>query len=198
MPTAVPTAALDAVQLLDRYAAVRRATERLCEPLSAEDLVVQSMPDASPAKWHLAHTTWFFETFVLSDPALAGYEPFDPRFNYLFNSYYESVGPRHPRPRRGLLTRPSAAEVYAYRAHVDAALAERLPRLDGEEWERLRPVIELGINHEQQHQELIFTDIKHAFAQNPLQPAYAALPDSPAGSAPPMQWLEFDAGVRQI
>ena len=125
-------------------------------------MLVQSMPDASPAKWHLAHTTWFFETFVLSDPAFGDYKPFDPDFNFLFNSYYEAVGDRHPRPKRGLLTRPTVDEVFRYRAHVDdamqnAATAERRPTsVDS------RPIIELGMNHEQQHLELLFTDIKHA------------------------------------
>src|SRR5438045_138975 len=118
MPTAVPTAALDAVQLLDRYAAVRRATERLCEPLSAEDCQVQSMPDASPAKWHLAHTAWFFETFVLA-AADRTYRPINPQYAYLFNSYYDAIGARHPRPQRGMLSRPSLVETYCYRRAVD-------------------------------------------------------------------------------
>jgi ergothioneine biosynthesis protein EgtB len=161
-----------AAGLLSRYRQVRTALEAAAEPLSPEDLVVQSMPDASPAKWHLAHTSWFFETFVLSDPAFGGYQPFHPQFAYLFNSYYDAVGDRHPRPRRGLLTRPSAGEVFRYRAHVDAAIAERLPRLSSSDFDRLGPVMELGLNHEQQHLELLYTDIKHAFAQNPLRPAY--------------------------
>jgi ergothioneine biosynthesis protein EgtB len=196
-----PTAALpggELMSLLARYREVRAAVEAACAPLSPEDMQVQSMPDASPAKWHLAHTTWFYETFILSDPALGGYEPFDPTFGYLFNSYYEAVGPRHPRPRRGLLTRPGVADVYRYREHVDAAIAQRLPRLGGPDYRRLRPVIELGINHEQQHLELIYTDIKHTLAQNPLHPVYQAAAPAPRTAAPPLRWQEFDAGVRRI
>jgi ergothioneine biosynthesis protein EgtB len=183
--------------LLDRYHQVRAATEATCEPLSPEDAVVQSMPDASPAKWHLAHTSWFFETFFLSDPAI-GCPPFEPAYGYLFNSYYEAVGPRHPRPRRGLLTRPTLGEVYRYRAHVDAVISERLPRLADR---RLSSVVELGLNHEQQHLELILTDIKHAFAQNPVRPAYApecAPPPLTAAEIPPASWTTFAAGVYSI
>jgi ergothioneine biosynthesis protein EgtB len=186
------------LSLLTRYREVRAAVEAACEPLSPEDMGVQSMPDASPAKWHLAHTSWFYETFVLADPALGDYRPFHPAFAYLFNSYYEAAGPRHPRPNRGLLTRPSAAEVFRYRARVDAALAQRLPRLAEADFLRLRPVVELGINHEQQHLELILTDIKHAFAQNPLRPAYRELPPASPRPAPTPRWLAFDAGVRRV
>jgi ergothioneine biosynthesis protein EgtB len=189
----------DAASLfLKRFGEVRSATEALCAPLSPEDMAVQSMPDASPAKWHLAHTTWFFETFVLADAAVDDYQPFHPFFTYLFNSYYEAVGPRHPRPQRGLLTRPSAADVLRYRAHVDAAIAGRLPRLDEAALARLRPVLELGLNHEQQHQELLLTDIKHAFAQNPLRPAYHELPALPPASVPALHWVEFDASLRRM
>src|SRR5262245_30396593 len=145
--------------LLARYRQARAALEAAAAPLSPEDLCVQSMPDASPGKWHLAHTSWFYETFVLSDPAFGRYEPFHPDFNYLFNSYYEAVGERHPRPKRGLLTRPSVDEVYRYRAHVDSAMAERLPRLKDTDFRRLRTVVELGVNHEQQHVELLYADI---------------------------------------
>jgi ergothioneine biosynthesis protein EgtB len=184
--------------LLARYREVRSALEAVAEPLSAEDMVVQSMPDASPTKWHLAHTAWFFEAFVLSDAALGPYAPFDSAFNYLFNSYYEAAGPRHPRPRRGLLTRPSVGEVFRYRAHVDAALAERLPRLDGPDLARLGPVVELGCHHEQQHLELALTDIKHAFAQNRLCPVYRELPPPTPEPIPDLHWLESGAGVRRI
>ncbi|MGH7211729.1 MAG: hypothetical protein ACREF1_09750, partial [Acetobacteraceae bacterium] len=143
---------------LDPYHVIRSHTERLTTALSPEDQCVQSMPDASPAKWHRAHTTWFFEEFVLR-PHLPSYRGFDPDFRYLFNSYYEAVGPRHPRPFRGLLTRPSSARVDAYRAHVDAAM-ERLLR---DPPEAAVSLIDLGLQHEQQHQELLLTDIKHAF-----------------------------------
>jgi ergothioneine biosynthesis protein EgtB len=151
-------------KLAQAYAEVRAYTEALAQPLSAEDCQLQSMPDASPVKWHLAHTSWFFENVILA--GRAGYKPFDPHFAYLFNSYYEALGPRHPRPRRGYLSRPSLEEVYAYRAHVDAAI------LEASSDEAVHGLITLGLNHEQQHQELILTDIKHAFFSNPLLPAY--------------------------
>src|SRR5947209_8998601 len=192
--------------LLAHYRQARAALEAAAAPLSPEDLCVQSMPDASPAKWHLAHTSWFYETFVLSDPATGRYEPFHPAFNFLFNSYYDAVGDRHPRPQRGLLTRPSADEVFRYRAHVNAAMAERLPRLKDADFQRLKPLVEIGINHEQQHLELLYTDVKHAFAQNPLKPAYRGgrppgLPDSPkpVGLGPRKpDWVAFDAAVYRI
>jgi ergothioneine biosynthesis protein EgtB len=149
--------------------AVRAATMQLAAPLSAEDCALQSMPDASPVKWHLAHTTWFFETFVL-EHHLRGYRPFDPRFRVLFNSYYHAVGDRHPRPERGLLSRPGLAEVCAYRDHVDSHLATLLARADDDP--ALAALLELGVQHEQQHQELILTDVKHLLSRNPLQPAY--------------------------
>jgi ergothioneine biosynthesis protein EgtB len=177
-----------------RYQEVRARTEALCAPLTPEDMVVQSMPDASPAKWHLAHTTWFFEAFLLA-PREHGFTPFHPGYAFLFNSYYDAVGPRHPRPKRGLLTRPPLEEVRAYRRQVDArvlALAEEGLDADGE------AVLELGLHHEQQHQELLLTDVKHAFSENPLHPAYAA-PLSPSRrAAPPLVWLEHEGGLRDI
>jgi ergothioneine biosynthesis protein EgtB len=151
-----------------RYREVRSATVALALPLSDADATVQSMPDASPSKWHLAHTTWFFESMVLRT-ASSDYRPFDERFNFLFNSYYESVGSRHPRPLRGLLTRPTLAEVLAYREYVDLAMMQLLQMPPSEE---VLEVVELGCQHEQQHQELLLTDILHLFAQNPLHPAY--------------------------
>ena len=152
--------------LSNRFQSVRAATEALAAGLTDEDQCVQSMPDASPAKWHRAHTTWFFEQFVLV-PHVPGYDVFDPAFGFLFNSYYEAVGPRHPRPSRGLLTRPSAAHVTQYRRHVDAALRQAMPYLPSD----IHLVIDLGLHHEQQHQELLLTDMLHAFAANPLFPA---------------------------
>jgi ergothioneine biosynthesis protein EgtB len=150
------------------YASVRQSSESLCELLSDADATVQSMPDASPAKWHMAHTSWFFETMVLR-PNLPGYRVFDESFNFLFNSYYETIGARHPRPKRGILTRPSLEMILAYRAHVDAGV-ERL--LERETSTSVVELLELGCHHEQQHQELLLTDILHLFSQNPLQPAY--------------------------
>jgi ergothioneine biosynthesis protein EgtB len=186
------------VSLSRRYRDVRAMTERLAEPLSAEDCQVQPMPDASPVKWHLAHTTWFFETFLLA-PRAPGYRPYHPSFNYLFNSYYNAVGRRIARPERGLLTRPGLAEVYAYRGAVDEAVARFLSTADAATLSDMAPVIELGLNHEQQHQELIVTDIKYTLSMNPLHSAY--LPDAAAprdGSAPPSAWRTFPGGVHWI
>jgi ergothioneine biosynthesis protein EgtB len=186
--TAPPTESLSA-----RYRAVRRATGALCEPLEVEDYVIQSMPDASPAKWHLAHTGWFFETFVLA-VHVPGYRSFDPRFAVLFNSYYNAVGPRWPRPERGVLSRPTVAEVFRYRAYVDERMTELL---DSDLPRSVADVVTLGLNHEQQHQELLLTDLKHALAANPLRPAYReAAP--PAGPAPPLEWRNLRGGVVSI
>jgi len=156
--------------LAQRFVQVRQQSLALAEPLSAEDQCVQSMADASPTKWHLAHTTWFFEAVVLS-PHSPGYRPFDARFGRLFNSYYESLGPRHPRPLRGLLTRPALAEVHAYRAAVDATMSDFIAKAPAEAWSTAAALIELGLHHEQQHQELLLTDILHLMSLNPLLPA---------------------------
>src|SRR4051794_15332209 len=157
------------------YHAVRSRTGQLCEPLEREDYVVQSMPDASPVKWHLAHTTWFFETFLL-EPHLPGYRPFHPEFRFLFNSYYQGVGPRWPRGQRGLLSRPTAVEVFGYRAYVDRHVARLLRAAGVEALRRIATTVLLGVHHEQQHQELILTDLKHAWAANPLHPVYQKVP----------------------
>jgi ergothioneine biosynthesis protein EgtB len=178
--------------LTDLLRATRAHTMALAAPLSDEDAQLQSMPDASPAKWHLAHTTWFFETMVLA-PHLNGYQIFDEAWPRLFNSYYESLGPRHARPQRGLLSRPGLAEVKAYRSHVDAALADLLPQASPE----ARTLIELGCHHEQQHQELLLTDILHAFSCNPLLPAYDA--SAPQKATPVEQaWLGHAGGIVDI
>jgi ergothioneine biosynthesis protein EgtB len=178
--------------LTDRYQAVRQQTEALCEPLENDDYLLQSMPDASPLKWHLAHTTWFFETFVLSR-YLPGYRPYHPAFAFLFNSYYNAVGPRWPRGERGLLARPTVAEVYRYRAHVDEQMRRLFHRGGMAESDEAAAVVVLGINHEQQHQELMLTDLKHAWSINPLHPVYRpALADD--GARPPHGWLDFAAG----
>jgi ergothioneine biosynthesis protein EgtB len=180
----------------DAYIAVRAETERRAAPLSAEDQVVQSMPDASPTKWHRAHTTWFFEEFLLKAHA-SGYRPFDPRFAYLFNSYYVAAGPRHARPKRGLLTRPDMGEVAAYRAHVDAAVDELIAQANPSALARIAPIVEIGLNHEQQHQELILTDVLHAFDQNPTLPAYDAGWQLPARAAA-AGFAEIPEGIRTI
>jgi ergothioneine biosynthesis protein EgtB len=173
---------------LDAFRTVRAETERRAAPLSAEDQIVQSMADASPTKWHRAHTTWFFEQFLLV-PHLANYRVFDPQFAYLFNSYYVAAGPRHARPRRGLLTRPDCERVAAFRAHVDAGVERLLASAEEPQLGEMVRILEIGLHHEQQHQELLLTDVLHAFAQNPLAPAYAAnwrvprRPSSSEGSA---------------
>lgn len=178
---------------LRRFLAIRSHTEVLAAPLSAEDQTVQSMADASPTKWHLAHTTWFFETFVLC-PQTVGYEVFDPAYEYLFNSYYEAVGPRHPRPQRGLITRPGVVEVMAYRRHVTDAMAAFLSAGNAS---NARDIVELGLQHEQQHQELILMDIKHALSLNPLKPAYRA-PSGRTGTAGALGWREFEPGLVEV
>lgn len=194
MATSVRTALASEDPLGTRLSATRALSVALTAPLSDADATGQSMPDASPAKWHLAHTTWFFETFVLRDH-VAGYTLFDPRFPFLFNSYYEAEGARHARNARGFLTRPALDEVIVWREHVDAALADALPAL-GEE---PRALVELGIQHEQQHQELLLTDILHLFAQNPLAPAmWPRLRDVPASHPEPVRWIEGRSGVVEI
>ncbi len=179
--------------LVERYRAIRAQSVRLCEPLATEDYQLQSMPEASPPKWHLAHTTWFFETFVLaqSEP---GFEPYHPRFGFLFNSYYEAVGERWPRASRGLLSRPTVAEVMTYRRAVDERMLGLLERIGPE----LASLVELGLNHEQQHQELLLTDLKHAFGLNPLRPAFAKSAPGSAIQATPLRWHDFPAGVRSL
>jgi ergothioneine biosynthesis protein EgtB len=181
----------------ERLFETRRLSLELAAPLSAEDMTVQAMDDASPTKWHLAHVTWFFETFILAKH-LPGYQAFDPTFNYCFNSYYESQGPRQPRPRRGVLTRPSAEQVLAYRGHVDEALARLLARGVAANSEITR-LIEVGINHEQQHQELLLTDILALFAANPLRPAYRAR-RQPTGQAVPeaVRWIDVAGGIHRV
>ena len=158
---------------IEAFRRVRGETERRAAPLSPEDQVIQSMPDASPIKWHRAHTTWFFETFLVQ-PNIPDYKTFDQRFAFLFNSYYVAAGPRHARPKRGLITRPNAAEVEEYRAHVDAAVEQLIAEASAAAFPEIARILEIGLNHEEQHQELMLTDILHAFAQNPTAPAYDA------------------------
>lgn len=184
---------MGASTLLDDYQAVRHSTERLCAPLATEDYVVQAMPDVSPAKWHLAHTSWFFETFLLR-PHLPGYRPLVEAYHYLFNSYYNSAGPQFPRLDRGHLSRPTVEEIYAYRAHVDKAIAALLPRLDP----ALAGVAVLGLHHEQQHQELILTDLKYNLAVNPLRPAYYAKPVQSRETTCELRFMPFAGGLADI
>lgn len=175
------------------FQAVRSRTEQLAAPLSPEDQTVQSMPDASPTKWHLAHTTWFFETFVLR-PHAPDYRIFDPAYEFLFNSYYEAVGPRHPRLQRGLVSRPGVDEIMAYRRHVTNAMVELLGRGAGNAWS----LVELGLHHEQQHQELLLMDAKHMLSLNPLRPAYRAASQAAPSEATPLAWTVFDGGLVEI
>jgi ergothioneine biosynthesis protein EgtB len=181
--------------LVDRFESVRSATRALCEALAPEDYVVQSMPDASPAKWHLAHTAWFFEEFVLQH-AVADYRFHDEQFRYLFNSYYNTVGPMHSRPHRGLLSRPTVEQVLTYRARVDERMLTLLRRRDLPA--EILNVITLGLHHEQQHQELLLTDLKHLFSCNPLLPAYVQAEARPPRSSPALSFEAFDGGLCEI
>ncbi len=185
-----------AERLLARYTAVRRLTERLCEPLATEDYVIQAMADVSPAKWHLAHVSWFFETFVLRR-VLPAYRSLDERYAVLFNSYYNGVGPQFSRPARGHLSRPTVAEVYAYRAHVDKAM---LMLLEGEpeRAEGVAAVVELGLQHEQQHQELLVTDVKFNLSVNPLRPAYAPAEVGAVATASSLTRVPFAGGTAEV
>lgn len=181
-------------QGVERFLSVRKNTESLAAPLIPEDMVVQSMPDVSPTKWHLAHTTWFFETFILQnfDP---DYKVFDAAYNYLFNSYYNAVGERHPRPKRGMLTRPPLADVMNYRNHVTEAMANLA---ECQQTPEIFKLLELGCHHEQQHQELLLTDIKHVLFQNPLKPAYHEFKPANRKKAPALSWQSIAEGVYEI
>ncbi len=187
----------DSKNLLQRFKEVRNNSLVLTHGLSDADATVQSMPDASPAKWHLAHTSWFFEAVILNRHQ-GGYKPFDETFHFLFNSYYEALGPRHARPNRGLLTRPSLDRVRDYRAHVDSHLVQLLDR--SEVSHRVMDLVELGLNHEQQHQELLLTDLLHLFAQNPLNPAYRPPVPLPYSGATPSgpAWVNFTGGIHKV
>ncbi|MGB5241755.1 MAG: ergothioneine biosynthesis protein EgtB [Prochlorococcaceae cyanobacterium] len=195
MASAAPSAAL-----LERLGAIRRRSEELVADLEPEDLCLQGMADASPPKWHLGHTTWFFETFLLQ-PHLPGHAPADSRWGYLFNSYYDTIGERHPRPQRGLLSRPPMREVMAWRRRVDAGLEELLEQLVHQPETTAAPVLallELGLQHEQQHQELLLMDLLDGFSRNPLEPAYRQLGTSPGEVAEPLQWIEHPGGLVEI
>src|SRR3982074_2137454 len=186
-----------AQDLAEAYLTVRNETERRAAPLTPEDQLIQSMPDASPAKWHRAHTTWFFEQFLLGEHC-HGYQPFHPDYAFLFNSYYVSAGPRHARHQRGHLTRPSADAVTAYRRHVDAAVVKFFQTADEATLAKLVPLVEVGLNHEQQHQELMLTDILHAFPQNPIPPAYDAAWRFPASQRAGEEWVALNEGIHTV
>jgi ergothioneine biosynthesis protein EgtB len=181
----------------ERFATVRRFTERLCEGLATEDYVVQSMPDVSPTKWHLAHTSWFFETFILREH-LRGYRPLNDGYAFLFNSYYVHAGERHCRAQRGYISRPTVAEVYEYRRYVDEHMQHLLDGADDALLATLRPLLEIGLNHEQQHQELMLTDLKHVFGVNPLRPVFRTSDDGGAPPALPLEWIGFEGGIHWV
>jgi ergothioneine biosynthesis protein EgtB len=185
------------LSLAERFEAVRAQTERLCEPLDTEDYVVSSMADVSPTKWHLAHTSWFFETFILGPHAPEYVSP-NPRYAFLFNSYYVQAGERHCRAKRGLVTRPTVREVFEYRAHVNEAMRELMLRISGDPTHPAHALIELGLHHEQQHQELLVTDIKHVFWMNPLRPVYRERSARPSRAATELAWHSFAGGVHRI
>ncbi|MDB6057560.1 MAG: hypothetical protein JWO95_1404 [Verrucomicrobiales bacterium] len=180
-----------------RFRDVRCFSEKICEPLEPEDYVIQTMPEASPTKWHMAHTSWFFETFVLKR-FVPDYDSRHPQYNFLFNSYYNAVGPFFSRPHRGLLSRPTVKEVFQYRSDIDLLVSELIESADEPLLEKLESIITLGVNHEQQHQELMVTDIKNVFWHNPLRPGYRNRQPLKASSVPVMQWLTFEAGIHSI
>ncbi len=182
-----------------RYAEVRARTVALCAPLETDDYQVQSVIDASPPKWHLAHVTWFFETFLLK-PFLPGYRPLDARYEQIFNSYYNTVGPMHPRGQRHTLSRPTVGQVYEYRGHVDAHMAVLLERCTPADRDTVEARLTLGLNHEQQHQELLLMDIKRNFFANPLYPVYRSRPEAVRNGteAAPARWLDFPGGIREM
>jgi len=177
------------------YQEIRKASEDICQPLAIEDMGIQSMNDVSPPKWHLAHTSWFFETFVLKK-ALAGYQAFHPQFNYLFNSYYQGMGEHHPRPQRGLISRPTFQEVLQYRNFVDEKMMTLLQEMKS--WPDMSHIIEIGLHHEKQHQELLLTDIKHILYTNPLHPVYQKSDNFLPQTLPPLDWVEFTEGLIEI
>jgi len=199
-PAATPDAlrCTDASSLSERFNTVRGFTEEFCEPLNTEDYVVQTVENVSPTKWHLAHTTWFFETFILNEHA-PNYTPLNETYAYLFNSYYIQAGERHCRDRRGYISRPTVEEVYAYREHVDDAMRDLIATANGMKMDELGPLIEIGLHHEQQHQELMVTDMKHVLSVNPLRPAYRDdLVPADRTSIPALDWVGFDEGLYQI
>ena len=191
------TQAASSAYFVEQYQNVRRFSEHLCEPLVTEDYVIQSMPDVSPTKWHLAHVSWFFETFLLF-PAVPGYQSLHPQYAYLFNSYYNTLGERHCRPNRGLISRPTVEETYRYRRYVDEHVLDLLKKIDERQLAAIAPIFTLGLHHEQQHQELMVTDIKHVLSCNPLYPTYVARVPTSASSVPTLEWVSFPEGLHWI
>ncbi len=183
--------------IISRYKQIRQFSEKICEPLKTEDYVIQSMPDMSPTKWHLAHVSWFFETFVLGK-VNPNYKSPNEQYAYLFNSYYVQAGDRFFRPHRGMLSRPTVKEVFEYRKYVDKYMIEFLEKTDEESFNKIKVVIEIGLNHEQQHQELMLTDIKHLFSMNPLYPVYKPIEKIAEQKIENINWIKFDEGVYQI
>jgi len=183
-------------ELIEQFKKVRSFSEELVKPLKTEDFVIQSMPDVSPTKWHLGHVSWFFEAFILNN-TVKNYKSIDPKYTYIFNSYYVLIGERFVRPNRGLLSRPTVEDVFNYRKFVNENLIDFLENCSDEIFEEYAPIVEVGLNHEQQHQELLLTDIKHVLSFNPLNPVYSSV-DLPGGSAQPLSWQTFDEGIFQI
>ncbi len=188
---------IDRNSIIENFKRVRAFSQKLCEPLKTEDFVIQSMPDVSPTKWHLAHTSWLFEAFILSK-ANINYTPINPIYNYLFNSYYVLIGDRFTRAKRGLLSRPTVKEIYEYRSYIDAHLINFIENCSEEELHNIAPIVEIGLNHEQQHQELLITDIKHVFSINPLHPIYIKKSEENVNDVPPLRFISFHEGIYEI
>ncbi len=188
---------MNSKSVLDRYKQIRKFSEKLCEPLEIEDYVIQSMPDMSPTKWHLAHTSWFFETFVLKEID-KNYKSINDQYAYLFNSYYVQAGARFFRPNRGLISRPTVKEVFEYRNYIDHNMIEFLDNVDEDSFNKIKVVIEIGLNHEQQHQELMLTDIKHLFSMNPLYPVYKQFNKADQIEVSNGNWIDFKEGIYNV
>lgn len=185
------------IELIEKYETVRAFTEHITEPLEIEDYVIQVAEHASPAKWHLAHTTWFFETFLL-EKEMEDYDPIHPQYSYLFNSYYLQTGVPHCRARRGNISRPTVKQVYEYRENIDEHVTNLIKTATDKQYEEWAPIIEIGIHHEQQHQELLMTDLKYMFSQNPLNPVYKQVERPKAKSIPDISWIEFNKGMYKV
>src|SRR5271154_1217287 len=191
------SAAFSKTELLRQYLLIRGFSKKICETLEPEECVIQTMPEASPTKWHLAHTSWFFETFVLKQ-FFPDYHSLHPQYGFLFNSYYNAVGPFYSRPHRGLLSRPTVKEVFHYRSDIDRLIPELIESADEQLLAKLEPIITLGLHHEQQHQELMLTDIKSVFWHNPLRPAFRKRDQTKTSPVPAIEWLKFEEGLYRV